>query len=68
MDARVIKFDKSLMDEYVDVYRGIVETFKNIKVERVHSRGISILKRHMMLFHKQVVAAETTVQGKEDVL
>lgn len=68
LDARVVKFDKSLVDRYGKVYDGIVETFRKIKVERVHERGLNILRRHMLAYHKQVIAAETSVKGKEAVL
>ena len=68
LDARVVKFDKSLVYRYEKVYAGIVETFRKIKVERVHERGLSILRRHMLAYHKQVIAAETSVKAKEAVL
>lgn len=56
------------MPEYEQVYSGIVQTWANIKEEKHKTRGMRILKRHLLEFDKQLVAKQPSVRAREILL
>lgn len=56
------------MPEYENLYAGIVNTWANIQLEKHKTRGMRIIKRHLLEFDKQVVSKQPTVQARELLL
>ena len=68
MEAKVVQFDDKYVNDYSEIYDGIVNTFAKFKSEKHKTRGLSILRKHMVLFHQQTLAPLTSVADKEALL
>lgn len=52
LDAGAIVFSEEFLPEYERIYAGIVDTWSNIKEEKHKTRGMRIIKRHLLEFDK----------------
>lgn len=52
LDAGAINFSEEFLPEYEKLYDGIVQTWADIKEEKHKTRGMRILKRHLLEFDK----------------
>jgi hypothetical protein len=82
LDAGAIKFSEEYLNEYEflyrepsfrrflsgALYRGIVDSFASIKEEKHKTRGMRILKRHLLQFDIQIVQNQPSIKAREALL
>ena len=68
LDAGAIKFSEEYLNEYEFLYRGIVDSFASIKEEKHKTRGMRILKRHLLQFDIQIVQNQPSIKAREALL
>lgn len=68
MEANAVKFSPDLVEQYDDVFKGIIGSFDGIKLEKHKVKGIQIVRRHVQQFHKQIIAPITSIAEREKVL
>jgi ribosome maturation protein Sdo1 len=68
IECNGVKFSVDLMADYEEHFTSFLDTFKEIKQEKLRSNGFRILREYLTLFYKQVLSPITDFRVKERVL